>query len=127
MAEKIAKFRFKSYKIIESHIVSDPEKEVSQNLNVEFEQTAGVNEEGYNMRLEMSAIVNDENNALDIKVKAHGFFEFDSEISEKEKDTFFRTNAPAILFPYVRAYITALSSLSGTQPVILPTLNMSQR
>ena len=94
---------------------------------MEFEQTIGVNEEGHNMRLEMTANINDENNALVIKIKAQGFFEFESELNPKEKDIFFRTSDPAILFPYVRAYITTLSSLSGVKPVILPTLNMSQR
>lgn len=127
MAEQIAKFRFKGYKIVESHIVTNPEVEASQNLNVEFEQTVGVNEEGHNMRLEMTANISDENNALDIKVKAQGFFEFETDLKQEEKDIFFRTNAPAILFPYLRAYITTLSSLSGVKPVILPTLNMSQR
>ena len=127
MAEQIAKFRFKGYKIVESHIATNPEEETSQNLNVEFEQTIGVNEEGHNMRLEMTANINDENNAFVIKIKAQGFFEFESELNPKEKDIFFRTSAPAILFPYVRAYITTLSSLSGVKPVILPTLNMSQR
>ncbi|MBR0501933.1 MAG: protein-export chaperone SecB [Paludibacteraceae bacterium] len=127
MAEQIAKFRFKGYKIVESHISTNPEEEASQNLNVEFEQTIGVNEEGHNMRLEMIANINDENKMLVIKVKALGFFEFDSDLNPEEKEIFFRTNAPAILFPYLRAYITTLSSLSGVKPVILPTLNMSQR
>lgn len=127
MAEQIAKFRFKGYKIVESHIVTNPEEEASQNLNVEFEQVIGVNEDGHDMRLEMTANINDENNALVIKIKVQGFFEFDSNLKPEEKDIFFRTSAPAILFPYVRAYITTLSSLSGVKPVILPTLNMSQR
>ena len=127
MAEKIAKFRFKGYKIVESYIATNPEKEASQNLNVEFEQTVGVNEEGQNMRLEMTADIKDDNNVLIIKIKSQGFFEFDSDLKPEERDIFFRTSAPAILFPYVRAYITTLSSLSGIKPVILPTLNMSQR
>ena len=133
MKEQIAKFRFKGYKIIESHISIKPEEETSQNLNVEFKQTIGVNEEGgindegHNMRLEMTAIIKDENSVLDINIKAQGFFEFESDLKPEEKDIFFRTSAPAILFPYVRAYITTLSSLAGVKPVILPTLNMSQR
>lgn len=127
MAEQIAKFRFKGYRIIESHIVTNTEEQTSQNLNVEFEQTIGVNEEEHNMRLEMTANISDENKVLNIKVKAQGFFEFETDLKPEEKDIFFRTSAPAILFPYVRAYITTLSSLSGVKPVILPTLNMSQR
>ena len=75
----------------------------------------------------MAANITDENKALVIKIKALGFFEFDSDLKPNDKDAFFRTSAPAILFPYVRAYITTLSSLSGVKPVILPTLNMSQR
>ena len=127
MAEQIAKFRFKGYKIIESQIVINPEEEISQNLNLKFERTIGVNEEGRDMRLDMVIKINDDNNALNISVRAHGFFEFDLDLNQEEKDIFFNTSAPAILFPYVRAYITTLSSLSGIKPVILPTLNMSQR
>ncbi len=127
MAEQIAKFRFNGYKIVESHITMNPEKGVSQNLNVEFEQTIGVKEKEHNMRLEMTTNIHDENNALTIQIKAQGFFEFESDLKPNEKDIFFRTSAPAILFPYVRAYITTLSALSGVKPVILPTLNMSQR
>lgn len=126
MSEQIAKFRFKGYKIIESYIKINQE-EISQNLNVEFERTIGVNEEGHDMRLEMVAKINDNNNSLIINVKAYGYFEFDTDLKSAEKDIFFNTSAPAILFPYVRAYITTLSSLSGVTPVILPTLNMSQR
>lgn len=127
MAEQIAKFRFKGYKIIESQIVINPDEEISQNLNLKFERTIGVNEEGRDMRLDMVIKINDDNNALNISVRAHGFFEFDLDLKQEEKDIFFNTSAPAILFPYVRAYITTLSSLSGIKPVILPTLNMSQR
>lgn len=39
---------------------------------------------------------------------------------------FFYTNAPALLFPYIRAYISTLTNLSGFEPINLPTLNMTQ-
>ena len=38
---------------------------------------------------------------------------------------YFAVNAPAILFPYIRAYISLLTSLSGVGTVLLPTLNLS--
>ena len=52
---------------------------------------------------------------------------FDQDIDEKMRASFFNVNAPAILFPYVRAHITTLTSLSGIKPIILPTLNLSSR
>ena len=54
------------------------------------------------------------------------YIEFDSEISEENKTSFVNSNAPAILFPYFRAYISTLTSLSGMQPVILPTINFAR-
>ena len=38
---------------------------------------------------------------------------------------YFYTNAPAILFPYIRAYISTLTNLSGYKPINLPTLNLT--
>ena len=32
--------------------------------------------------------------------------------------------APALLFPYIRAYVSNITALSGMQPIIMPTLNM---
>jgi preprotein translocase subunit SecB len=37
----------------------------------------------------------------------------------------FYINAPAILFPYVRAYISTITNLSGNDTITLPTLNLS--
>ena len=33
-------------------------------------------------------------------------------------------NAPAIIFPYIRAYVSTLTSLSGIPTIIMPTINM---
>ena len=69
----------------------------------------------------------DKNNVMRIKVVVIGLFEFDRDVDEKLKSTFFNSSAPAILFPYVRAYVTTLTGLSGVNPVILPTLNLAVR
>lgn len=127
MAEKIAKFRFLGYKITDSQISIDSDKKVSDHYKVSFEKTVGVNETEHRMRLMLEAKIDSENKAMHIEVKAEGYFEFDNTITEQEKNVFFRTSAPAILFPYIRAYVGALTSLSGVQPVILPTLNLSDR
>lgn len=37
----------------------------------------------------------------------------------------FYKNAPAIIFPYVRAYVTSLTVLSGIEAINIPTMNLS--
>ena len=127
MAEKEAQFRFVNYRITESVIKLNPEVEPNDELEVNFEQTIGVHDTENRMRLLLNTSIKDKNNALSIAVKAEGFFEFDEGLDEDMKDGFFNANAPAILFPYIRAYISTLSTLSGTKPIVLPTLNLSQR
>ena len=127
MAEKKSVFQFKGYKIIESSIRLDQISEPSPELNVSFNQTVGVNEGDHKVRLEMVCTIMDKNEALKVVVKALGFFVFEDIPSAEDKETFFRVSAPAILFPYIRAYITSLTALSGIKPVILPTLNLTKR
>ncbi|WP_319504908.1 protein-export chaperone SecB [Bacteroides graminisolvens] len=127
MAEQIANFRFKGYKIIDSTIRISEGMEISSKLEINFEQTIGsIIEEGMYKHTLTTKITND-NSSMNIEVKAVGFFEFDKSLSNELLQDFFQKNAPAILFPYVRAYISTLTGLSGVAPLILPTLNLSKR
>ena len=127
MAEQIANFRFKGYKIIDSTIRISEEMEISSKLEINFEQTIGsIIEEGMYKHTLTTKITND-NSSMNIEVKAVGFFEFDKSLSNELLQDFFQKNAPAIRFPYVRAYISTLTGLSGVAPLILPTLNLSKR
>lgn len=45
---------------------------------------------------------------------------------EEYKNGYFIFNAPAIVFPYIRAYISSLTALSGMPTLTLPTLNLTQ-
>lgn len=56
---------------------------------------------------------------FDIKVAGMGSFKIEGSLSLKEQKSFINTNAPAIMFPYVRAFISTLSSSCGQS---LPTL-----
>ncbi len=127
MAEKVASFRFVGYRITKSTILMDAELEISDDLDVEFAQSGAVNEAENRYRHTLNIIIRDKNNAIDINIEALGFFEFEKELGEEERARFFRINAPAIIFPYIRAYVSSITSLSGIKPLILPTLNLAQR
>ena len=122
----MAKFRFDGYKIVSSKISYDPSKNISKDLEVEFTQSQGVDLDGNKFKLELETTITDKEGLLNIEVSCHGLFDFDSDLSPNERESFFNVNAPAIVFPYIRAYISTLTSLSGmNNPVILPTINLS--
>ena len=60
-----------------------------------------------------------------LSIVAVAVFEFDENADiEKYKEGFFVQNAPAIMFPYIRAYISTLTAQSGLFTVTLPTFNL---
>lgn len=127
MAEAIAKFRFKRYKILSSNIEIKDDDNLDGKLNVVLEQT-GTEDVGMNTYQHTLVVkISNKDRSIVADVKITGWFEFDSEIDDKTKFIFFNSSAPAILFPYLRAYITTLTGLSGINPIILPTLNLSNR
>lgn len=77
----------------------------------------------YQLVLEVK--VTTESNRFSADIKAIGIFHFPEGEDKLTLGNFFYVNAPAILFPYVRAYITSLTALSGLGSEIIPTLNLT--
>jgi len=64
------------------------------------------------------------NGFFDLKLVGLGNFELDKTLDDENlKKTFVNANAPAIMFPYVRAFITTLTGNLGsvTGPLVIPT------
>jgi preprotein translocase subunit SecB len=53
-----------------------------------------------------------------------GIFEYDTE-DEKLLLNFLSVNGPAIVFPYIRSFISSFTALTGFDTITLPTLNLS--
>lgn len=79
--------------------------------------------EGNIFKLILDVHVNDEHHYFDVSMEIHGMFEYQS-TNMVNLANFICINAPAIMFPYIRAYISTLTSLSGIPTITLPTLNM---
>ena len=76
--------------------------------------------------LELNVDVQEETGKFNLSVKAISIFEFDPAANlEEYKSSLFVVNAPAIAFPYVRAYIANLTAQSGLFTVTLPTFNLT--
>ena len=122
---KTAKFRFVGYKVTETKIHIAPDIVPSGDLSIHFD-TNGAQIQGLNKyNLVITTEIKDRQGKVSINVRVEADFEYD-EIESAMLDSFFATNAPAILFPYIRAYISAVTALSGVAPITIPTINFSK-
>lgn len=123
MEQKEAAFKFEGYKIIRSYIEIPQDGDSNKKLIINIKPSGLRKEDVFNLKLEVK--IRDKEESVKVDVDIVATFKF-SNIPEDKLGSYFLSNAPAIVFPYVRAYISALSSLSGIKTVILPTLNMSE-
>lgn len=75
----------------------------------------------YTLNLEVK--IKDSLGSLIASVVSESQFLFEEEIGDSIPK-YFTLNAPALTFPYIRAYISSLSSLSGLGALNLPLLNL---
>ena len=121
MDENKSFFQFENF-LIQKSVFNLVSNSVSD-LSVSFSPSGELDYENGKFRLYLGIYISDESESLQIELDAVGFFTF-GEVSRAELSDFLFVNAPALLFPYLRAYISTLSTLSGINPVVLPTLNL---
>jgi len=121
----ISKFQFKGYRIKKSFIELD-ESSNFDNLKIGFKVSGLVNKKENVFLLDLAVNITNEQNDLKIGVDAIGKYEFDDVENIENISSFFYINSSAILFPYIRAYISTLTNLSGNKSVTLPTMNLTK-
>jgi len=120
-----AKFKFQNFKIIKSVIeLSDNDEKISDSFKLHFTPKGSIVKNNNIFQLHLETSVQDENDVLNIIVIAKADFMFSDSIEPNMLNNMFYVNAPAILFPYIRAYISTLSTLSGIKAITLPTMNL---
>lgn len=122
MKQQESSFRFEGYKIVKSYIEIPEEGDSNKRLNINISPSGKRENDTFLLMLNVN--IQDKEGLLKVEVDIIATFKF-SNIQEDKLGGYFLGNAPAIVFPYVRAYISALSSLSGIKTIILPTLNMT--
>lgn len=121
----ISAFKFEKYSILRSVIIRKSD-ETPKSLQIGFEPKGTHFKEDGRFELSLGVRIGDEGKNLLIEVDASATYTLEGEVTDKMLKTFFYLNAPAILFPYIRAYIATLTTLSGMTPINLPTLNLTQ-
>lgn len=90
----------------------------SLELGVQFEHDLfEIDKDKYEVIL--SATISDENERIYVQAKTRAVFSIDGEdMNRLEK------NAVAIMFPYLRSYISTITTQPGMTPIVLPALNI---
>ena len=116
------KFQFVNFLIKESHFVLNNAGEYDFTLS--FDPSGVVLPSLGQFHLQLGFTAKDAENLVDINLVAVAIFQYEG-IDNIADSQYFVVNAPAIAFPYLRAYISTLTTQSGIPPIILPTLNLS--
>lgn len=118
-----APFKFKNFFIAESNIKIKPDTKANS-IDIKIDPIGIIFEAQRIFEVQLVISLNSDD-GLEVSVKMIGLFEFKDVIKTENLGNYFYVNAPAIVFPYLRSYISALTALSGCNTIILPPMNMS--
>lgn len=125
LSTTLATFQFEGYRIEKSVFIRNAGG-IAKSFSIDIQPRGRYFSENNEFELFLSLILKDENSIINIEIEAVGNFKLNEQCSDETMKNFFYVNAPAILFPYIRAYIASLTTLSGyLTPIILPTMNLS--
>lgn len=88
------------------------------NLQIDKNIEELVSDQSY--RISLSVQINDENDYLSIFVSCIGIFSIQNPTSQ----VLIHKNATAIMFPYLRSYVTTITTQPGMMPVVIPAINI---
>ncbi len=60
-----------------------------------------------------------------VEIECIAFFKFEDGLQFENIPTYFYRNSIALIFPYVRAFISTVTLQANIPPIILPTMNLS--
>lgn len=116
-----AEFTFENFKVLKSNLIF-PEYSISPSFNIDIEPKGVFSNSSMIYTLELKLIVQEQDGREIINIISQSEFLFKGEFDEIPP--YFTLNAPAIAYPYLRAYVSGLTSLSGMSTIGLPIMNL---
>jgi preprotein translocase subunit SecB len=98
-----------------------------ETVSIEFEPSGEYKpKEGvYKLMLRFYGNYGEKNEHTLIDLVSEGYFKFDKNIPFEEIPDYFFPNSIAILYPYLRAFVTTFTSVANMKALVLPTLNLN--
>ncbi len=122
------KIQLKNWKIanLSMSLLDERTKRDNDSFDLESGNFFSDDEENNTFGVAFKLNINDR--SFDLIIEA--FFNFEIVDEKRTEDfklsSFPKINAPAIAFPYLRAFVSNLTLQSGLEPVILPSINFVQ-
>ena len=99
-------------------------------VDIKFDIRNNIDKENRTLKVILEVnIFNDciENNKpFSLEVSIIGFYRFDDKVDENILQGLVKSNAVAILYPYLRSLVSVITSNSGFPTIILPTINVNK-
>ena len=122
--ENKAAFSLENYFFSKVNI--DIENKKSSEIEISFEPSGKFLSEStvYELKFIFKALTDGSNFSF-VTIECLATFKFENIKNLDEIPTYFYRNSIAIIFPYVRAFISTVTLQANIPPVILPTMNLS--
>lgn len=75
--------------------------------------------------LVVTVSLNDQSIPFNLQIESYGAFEILGEVPDKVIEGYKSISAPAIVYPYVRAYVSNLTNQAGITAITLPAVNFA--
>ncbi len=121
---KKAAFSFIHYQFEKIEI--DLNKNTSNEINISFEPKGKFDPNHSTFELIINFVAfNDKPENPFISILCKALFEFEQNIEFDDIPSYFYRNSIAIVFPYIRAFVSTVTLQANIPPLILPTMNLS--
>lgn len=124
MQTQVAKFSLLSYRFNQVELNLE-NIEANESFVLDFLPSGDFYTEKGEYVLNMMFIALTKNKDTVVKVKCKAVFSFGQSCTIEEIPTYFYSNSIAIIFPYIRSFVSTLTLQANVKPILLPTLNLS--
>ena len=120
---KKSPFKLSQFLIAEFSIKREPLKKGK--IEFQINPSGLINRKEKIFLLQLDVNIKDDTGSFVIQMACNGYFTFKNSESPDTLSNYFYTNAPAIIYPYIRSYVTAITALTGLEAVYLPVMNLA--
>lgn len=119
------RFQFQNF-LVKRSFIELKDGQPDKGFNIAISPSGQIFSDNSIFKLKLDITIKDNNEVINAELTTEATFVFNKSITESDLENYFYVNAPAIVFPYVRAYLSTLTNLSGIRPINLPTLNLTR-
>lgn len=96
----------------------------SHSIDIAFRSSTSFSEDKLQLIYELGCDINEKNKIFNLSCTMVGIFSCINGAKNMELVDFAKTNAPALMLPYIREIVTTTTIRAGLNPVIFPPINV---